>query len=77
MRAMFGIVSLLIVVVIVGLLASRQMKAVTSVPITAGNAASTPAANARQQSQQLQEQVRGDVARALEQGATRREESDK
>jgi hypothetical protein len=85
MRAIFGVVSLLVVVAIVGLLATRQLKAVNSSLSTAAQAlpagASAPPAAAsgstvREQSQQLQQRVANDVSKALEQGA-RKEESEK
>ncbi len=87
MRAIFGVVSLLVVVAIVGLLASRQLKAVNSSVSSAaaqmapGGAsgpvnAAAPTGTVREQSQQLQQKVANDVAKALEQGA-RKDESDK
>ena len=80
MRAVFGVVSLLVVLAIVGMLASRQIKAVnTSVSSAAGQAlpgaASVAAAGTvREQSQQLQQRVADDVAKAMQQGA-RKDES--
>ena len=87
MRAIFGVVSLLVVVAIVGLLASRQLKAVSSsvssaaVQMTPGgasgpNGAAAPTGTVREQSQQLQQKVANEVVKALEQGA-RKDESDK
>jgi TRAP-type uncharacterized transport system fused permease subunit len=83
MRAIFGVVSLLIVVAIVGLLASRQLKAVNSsvssaaaTRAPAGASAPAPTGTVREQSQQLQQKVANDVVKALEQGA-RKDESDK
>lgn len=81
MRAIFGVVSLLVVLAIVGLLASRQMK--TAVGVSAGADGAVAASSAvapatvREQSQQIQDKVRDDVARALEQSAARKEEADK
>ena len=81
MRAIFGVVSLLVVLAIVGLLASRQMK--TAVGVSAGADGAVAASSAvapatmREQSQQIQDKVRDDVARALEQGTARKEEADK
>jgi uncharacterized protein (DUF697 family) len=73
-RAIFGVVSLLVVLAIVGFVASRQFKAVAPLPATAsGVTAVAPAeagsASAREQAQQLQQKVREDVAKALEQAA--------
>ncbi len=79
MRAVFGVVSLLVVLAIVGMLASRQMKAVkTSVPAATSSAAAGAGAapTVREQSQQIQQQVQSDVSKMLEQGA-RKEEADK
>ena len=81
MKAIFGVVSLLVVLAIVGLLASRQMK--TAVGVSAGADGAVAASSAvapatvREQSQQSQDKVRDDVARALEQSAARKEEADK
>ncbi|MEO7150876.1 MAG: hypothetical protein ABIX46_04070 [Burkholderiaceae bacterium] len=89
MRAIFGVVSLLIVLAIVGMVAVKQMKsssqamsaaAVPATTVQTGAAAPSPvpAGNVREQSQQLQQRVRDDVARALEQGAAaRRSEAEK
>ena len=81
MRAVFGVVSLLVVLALVGMLASRQLQA-TRAPLAAlpgADAASVPAAsNARDQARLVQQQVNAEVAKALEQGAAaRRDETDK
>jgi hypothetical protein len=73
MRAVFGIVSLLVVVAIVGLLARHQLQAVKTMP--SSSSASVPAvegATVREQAQNTQKQVQQDVQRALEQGAAAR-----
>ena len=84
MRALFSIVSLLVVLAIVGLIAARQMKTAVPVlpaptPAATSDAVTTEAAqpqpppgNVREQSQQLQQRVQSDVAKALEQGAAAR-----
>lgn len=74
MRSLFGVVSLLVVLVIVGVVASKQFKATTAI-----NAAESQplAGTVRQQSQQIQDQMKSDVDKALAQSATRREEADK
>ena len=87
MRGLFGVVSLLIVLAIVGVVAMKQLKAVNSSvgaslpPAQSGTeaAAAEPAAsNVAAQSRQLQRRVADDVAKALEQGAAaRKEEADK
>jgi hypothetical protein len=75
MRAIFGVVSLLVVVAVVGVLASRQLKAVNAATGAApAGAATVPAGNVREQSQQLQQRVMRDVAGALQQGAERSSE---
>ncbi|MEY4563221.1 MAG: hypothetical protein RLZZ618_2498 [Pseudomonadota bacterium] len=76
MKAMFGLVSLMAVLVIVGLLVSKQLKA-TGQGLGAHAGASAPGAsqvqpgNVGEQSRQLQEKVRADAVKALEQGARR------
>ena len=77
MKALFGVVSLLIALAIVGLLAARQMKSVA--PSASGPAAADVPSFAgsgtpREQSQQLQQKVQSDVAKAREQGAAARGE---
>ena len=80
MKAMFGVVSLLIVLAIVGLLAVRQLKsgapsAVSASTATAAQAAGVAvpdggaSATVRDQAQQIQQKVKDDVAKALQQGA--------
>jgi len=75
MKALFGGVSLLIALALVGVLASRQLKATTQVaaPATSSNTA-TPL-TVKQQSTQVQEQVRNDIAKAVEQN-TRKLDAD-
>lgn len=74
MKALFGVVSLLVVLAVVALLASRTMKApALAVP----GAASAPEATVRQQAVQVQEQVRQDLNKALEDAARRTEAADK
>lgn len=68
MRALFGVVGLLVALVIVGVLAKKQLTAVKAV---APASADAPAATVREQSQQMQQRVQQDVQRALEQGAAR------
>ncbi|MEO8153065.1 MAG: hypothetical protein ABI605_08350 [Rhizobacter sp.] len=77
MRAVFGVVSLMIVVALVGLLAGRQLRAMRGeAPPASAGAASAPV-TVRQQSLQIQDKVVNDVTKALEQGAARKEEADK
>jgi hypothetical protein len=77
MRAVFGIVSLLVVLAIVAVLAKKQLQAVNSAVATVAPAAS--GGTVVEQSRQLQQQVKANVAKALEQGAAaaRKDEADK
>ena len=78
MRMLFGAVSLLLVLAIVGVLASKQLKSASTVSVDPSASAPAVTGNVREQSQHLQEKVRDDVTRALEQGAAaRKEEADK
>ncbi|MBX3623852.1 MAG: hypothetical protein KF892_02480 [Rhizobacter sp.] len=74
MKAVLGVVSLLLVLAIVAVVASRSVKTATVVsPITA----SAPGTSTQQQAAQIQEQVRQDVNKALEDAARRTEAADK
>jgi len=86
MKAMFGVVSLLIALAIVGFLAARQLK--TAAPSATSSATAAAAATAgvalpdvstsgsvREQSQQIQQKVKDDVAKALQQGAAQRKDA--
>jgi len=85
MRALFGVVSLLIVLAIVGIAAKKQLQAVGNLgaampPAQSSGDATTvaPAASTvRAQSQQLQQRVADDVNKALQQGAARDESAEK
>ena len=86
MKAVFGVVSLLVALAIVGLVVVKQLKAVGHV---GGSMAASHEAGAvapqlsgsgtvREQTQQLQDKVADDVAKALSQGAAaRKDEADK
>ena len=74
MKATFGFVSLLIALAIIGVVINKQLKAVGKVPVVAADGSVSQGTGAasgtvREQSQQLQEKVRSDVVKALEQGA--------
>jgi hypothetical protein len=82
MRMLFGVVGLLVALAIVGLLAVKQLRATgqavsAALPAAAGPVASgASAATVREQAQQIQQKVKADVTRLLEQGAaSRREEA--
>jgi type IV secretory pathway TrbF-like protein len=73
MKAIFGVLSLLIVVAVVGTLVKTQRTGVTPISITPQEAgqvaapASAPQGNAQQQSQQIQQQVRQSLDAAMQQ----------
>jgi hypothetical protein len=74
MRAIFSVVGLLLVVAVVGLLATKQLKSAVA-PVAPGAA---PGSSPIQQSQALQQRVRNEVSQALEQAAAaRKDEADK
>ena len=89
MKAMFGVVSLLVALGIVGLLAVRQLNAVGHADAGAASAASTsdgapavPAVPAmassgtvREQAVQLQNKVAADAVKAMNDGAAGRNEA--
>lgn len=85
MRALFGVVGLLLTLVIVGIAAVKQLNAVgrsvgaaPGASATSSTAPSTaPGANVAEQSRQLQDKVRSDVVKSLEQGAARNDEAAK
>ena len=85
MKALFGVVSLLVALAIVGLVAVKQLKAVGHVATPVAADAGVPAlpqmsgsGTVREQTQQLQNKVADDVAKAMSQGAAaRKEEADK
>jgi hypothetical protein len=71
MRAVFGVLSLLIVVAIIGVLAKKQLSPapVKVAPADAGLALPAPAADAtpQQQSQQIQNQMRQSIENTMQQ----------
>jgi nucleoside permease NupC len=71
MRLIFGVLSLLVVLAVVGYLVKTQRKAVAIAPVQGASVIQTPAATPAQQSQQIQRQVQDDIARALQQGVDR------
>ena len=80
MRALFGVVSLLVALAVIGVIASRQLKAgIGPLATTVDTAASAPApaGTPAQQSQQLQSQVKDDIAKAFEAGKAQRDEAEK
>jgi hypothetical protein len=85
MKAMFGVVSLLVALALVGLIAVKQLKAVGHVSAAATTEGGVPVAPSmsgsgavRQQAVQLENKVANDVVKAMNQGAeARKEESEK
>lgn len=77
MRVVFGILSLLIVVTVIGVLAKKQLGALSGARTTPGIPVnvSLPVTTPQQQSQQLQNQVQKSVDDAMKQ--TRSEVDDK
>ena len=76
MRAVFGVLSLLIVVAVIGVLAKKQLGSLSSNTPAAAPAAATagialptttPGANVAQQSQQIQQQTKQAVGSMLQQ----------
>ncbi|MFI5446028.1 hypothetical protein [Polaromonas sp. UC242_47] len=71
MRAVFSILSLLIVVAVIGVLAKKQFSAAPVKASAADGAvslpATTPGATPQQQSQQIQQQVRQTLENAMQQ----------
>jgi hypothetical protein len=85
MKAIFGVLSLLVVLAIVGSIAKRQLQAVAPssaarASAIAGSGASFAAdpnaATVAEQARSMQEQARANTARALQQGVQRNERAD-
>lgn len=86
MKAILGVVSLLVALAIVGFVATRQLKAVGHIAgaaPSAGTGASTPpqqmsgGAPASEQAHQIETQVANDIAKAMQQGAARQADAEK
>jgi Tfp pilus assembly protein PilE len=73
MRIIFGLVSLLIVAAIVGVLAKKQLSAVTALPAANPNAANS--ANIAEQSKLMQQQVKDQLNEAMKATAEAREKA--
>lgn len=73
MKAIFGVLSLLIVLAVVGTLVKKQITGVAPISVAPQQAgqvadpASAPHGNAQQQSQQIQQQVRQSLDAAMQQ----------
>ena len=84
MKALFGAVSLLVALAIVGLIAVKQMKAIGHVGAGATAQAGLPdvpamsgSGTVSEQAKQLENKVAADVAKAMAQGAARDAAADK
>ena len=75
MRAIFGVVGLLVALALVGFLAGKALRTARPAGAAAPPTAAASAPTVREQSQQLQQQVRTDVGKALEAGAARNDEA--
>lgn len=77
MRMIFGLASLLIVVVIIGLLTKKQLSAVTQLPNAVGVTATdaTKPANIAVQSKQMQQQVKDQMDEAMKAATQAREKA--
>ena len=73
MRAVFGVLSLLIVLAVVGSLVRQQRSASVSASVAARAVEGASQMTVQQQSQAIQDKIRDDTARALQQGAERTE----
>ena len=67
MRAVFGVLSLLLVVAVIGLLAKKQMKSVTEIQVPALSASAAAGGNVQHQSQQIQQQFKAAAEAAVQQ----------
>jgi len=67
MRVVFGVLSLLLVVAVIGFLAKKQMKSVTEIQVPALPASAAAGGNVQQQSQQIQQQFKAAAEAAVQQ----------
>lgn len=67
MRVVFGVLSLLLVVAVIGLLAKKQMKSVTEIHVPTLSASAAAGGNVQQQSQQIQQQFKAAAEAAVQQ----------
>jgi len=78
-KAVFGILALVLVLAIVGVLAKKQLDGVghgSAAALPGANAADPSAATVSQQARAIEERARAETARALEQGAERNRRAD-
>ncbi len=67
MRAMFGVLGLLVTLAIVGVLAKKQLSAVTTTAPPAGFASAPAGSTVKEQSQLIQQQVKQSVENTMQQ----------
>ena len=67
MRVVFGVLSLLLVVAVIGFLAKKQMKSVTEIQVPTLPASAAAGGNVQQQSQQIQQQFKAAAEAAVQQ----------
>lgn len=66
MRMLFGVVSLLLVLAVVGVLSKKQLTAVTTIKVPGATAAGAGGTTVQQQSQQIQQQFKSATENALQ-----------
>lgn len=67
MRMIFGVLSLLFVVAVVGFLAKKQLASVSEIKLPPAALTVTPGGNVQQQSQQIQQQFKAAAEAAVQQ----------
>ena len=79
MKALLGVVSLLVALAVLGMIVSRQLKAthLSAVAALPGGREVAASGTLRQQSQQMQQRVTDDIAKAMTQGAERNADAEK
>ena len=71
MRMIFGVLSLLFVVAVIGFLAKKQVSSINDIKVPGAAASSAaPVGNVQQQSQQIQQQFRAAAEAALQPART-------
>ena len=71
MRAVFGLVGLVVALAVVGVLVKAQLKAVQAPRVAPAGTASAPAGASPVSPRQVSKQVADDIAKAMQQGARR------
>ena len=71
MRAVLGLIGLVVALALVGMLVKTQLKTVQSIRVTPADTASAPAGALPVPPRQVSKQVADDIAKAMQQGARR------